>query len=436
MTVPAFGTSADPEQQRAVGSRSTSPGQIGSGQTTQVTTRVVPRSEAESRIVSKLTARIPRVRPKLGANFSIRVTDAATGGVIFDRRPNRPLLPASNMKVITAVDALTILGPDATHTTKVKLVGQGAVALVGSGDATLSDTQLDTMAKAVAAAIPTDPALTPAPGLPFRVLYDDSLFFPPGPRTGWPRGYSPGVVRPVTALGRLGRYVSDPSHDAATYFVSRLRAYGVTTGLRGKITAEPSAPLVTQSTGATLRDQVNYMLQVSENNIAENLFYEVAAARGFNTTWRGGRLAAMETLGELGVPTNDLNLTSGSGVGRNDRVTPRTLAALMSRIADSAYPKLNSIYYGGSLPLAGRSGTLSASTGRYTTAPSRCAAGKVSAKTGTLHDVVALSGLTVGTDGRLKAFSIIDNNRPEARFSPLQTRRAVDALVATINGCY
>ncbi|MEI6624382.1 MAG: D-alanyl-D-alanine carboxypeptidase, partial [Actinomycetes bacterium] len=99
------------------------------------------------------------------------------------------------------------------------------------------------------------------------------------------------------------------------------------------------------------------------------------------------------------------------------------------------HPELEAIYYGGGLPLAGVSGTLAASNGRFTTKPTVCALGKISAKTGTLFDTIGLSGLTVGTDGRLKAFSILVNSRPQS-YSPLATRKQVDRLAATVNGCY
>jgi D-alanyl-D-alanine carboxypeptidase/D-alanyl-D-alanine-endopeptidase (penicillin-binding protein 4) len=42
--------------------------------------------------------------------------------------------------------------------------------------------------------------------------------------------------------------------------------------------------------------------------------------------------------------------------------------------------------------VGGVSGTLSASASRYTTSPTRCARGKVFAKTGTLRDAIGLAG--------------------------------------------
>ncbi|HQR80703.1 MAG TPA: D-alanyl-D-alanine carboxypeptidase/D-alanyl-D-alanine-endopeptidase, partial [Actinomycetota bacterium] len=177
-----------------------------------------------------------------------------------------------------------------------------------------------------------------------------------------------------------------------------------------------------------------YMLQVSENNIAEMLYRQVAVERGRKGTFKGGRLAARDTLRELGLDTTGLKLMDGSGLSRDDRLTPRFLTTLLRlALQTNQFPEFKSFL--SSLPVGGRTGTLSPSTARFTTAPSRCAAGQVFAKTGTLFDTIGLSGYTRAADGELKVFSALVNNRPQ-RYSPLSTRQAVDGLVATVNGCW
>ena len=84
------------------------------------------------------------------------------------------------------------------------------------------------------------------------------------------------------------------------------------------------------------------------------------------------------------------------------------------------------------MAVAGVSGTLAPDYLRYVTAPTRCAAGLIEAKTGSLSGVIALSGLARGADGRLKAFSFLLNRVS----STLRTRRAVDRLATTVTGCW
>jgi D-alanyl-D-alanine carboxypeptidase/D-alanyl-D-alanine-endopeptidase (penicillin-binding protein 4) len=84
------------------------------------------------------------------------------------------------------------------------------------------------------------------------------------------------------------------------------------------------------------------------------------------------------------------------------------------------------------MPTAGKTGTLKASYGRFVTASSSCAVGKVFAKTGSLTDAVSLSGWTVGKDGRTKTFAFVVNGRS----STLTLKQNLDMLAATVNGCY
>jgi D-alanyl-D-alanine carboxypeptidase/D-alanyl-D-alanine-endopeptidase (penicillin-binding protein 4) len=128
-------------------------------------------------------------------------------------------------------------------------------------------------------------------------------------------------------------------------------------------------------------------------------------------------------------------LLDGSGLSRKDRVTPRFLIDVLrlARVTDPA--RFAVMFEDEAMPVAGRSGTLDDRYGRFVTRQSRCAAGDVRAKTGTLFDTVGLSGVATTSTGRERVFSILVNDRPQ-RFSTLSTRQAVDGLAATIAGCW
>ncbi len=181
----------------------------------------------------------------------------------------------------------------------------------------------------------------------------------------------------------------------------------------------------------TVGRQVNWMLQVSDNALAERLFRRVAAAHGYSPTATHASLVTRRILAKLGVDTRGMRIVDGSGLSRSNRVAPAQLTRLLRAIANrEANPRLQSILYGRSLPTAGYSGTLYA---RYRQGVSKCARGQVWAKTGTLRGVVALSGYTYGRDGQLKAFSILVNSA--GRYSTATTRAYVDALAAGVHGC-
>jgi D-alanyl-D-alanine carboxypeptidase len=87
------------------------------------------------------------------------------------------------------------------------------------------------------------------------------------------------------------------------------------------------------------------------------------------------------------------------------------------------------------LPVSGQTGTLATAYGRYVTRQARCARGDVHAKTGSLFDTIALSGLAETTTGGERVFSILVNHRPQ-RYSALSTRQVLDGLTATMTGCW
>jgi D-alanyl-D-alanine carboxypeptidase/D-alanyl-D-alanine-endopeptidase (penicillin-binding protein 4) len=437
------------------------------GQPTRASAQALPVSTAAA------NARIARKIPKrlhakaLGKHVSVKVADLQAGRQIFTKAPNKPKLPASNMKLVTAVTAMSTIGLDTRLPTTV--VGEGKagrkVVLVGGGDPVLTSTQLRTLATRTAKALvtkltatppATDPPVTeppvtdpPAPptspkAVKLKVFFDDSLFSPPSLAPGWPASYVPYVVRPVRPLVRDGRGGSDTATDAGRYFADKVRAkvakrvaadddLAVTVRFKGRTTAADDATEIARFAGNHLSSALSWMLLVSDNNIAEMLYRLSAVKSGRPGTWQGGAKTAMATMASLGVRTAGLVLADGSGVSRSDRLTSSALVQLLRRAADPAHPELNALR--SMLPVSGVSGTLKASNGRYTTGKSRCARGAISAKTGTLHDTIALSGYTTGADGRDKVFSVLVNQRPERRYSPLSTRRAVDVIAATVNGC-
>jgi len=74
--------------------------------------------------------------------FSVCITKAETGEVVYEKNPGLPLLPASNMKIITSAAAMEYLGPDFAFVTRVGLSGD-AVVVLGGGDPLLGDRETD-----------------------------------------------------------------------------------------------------------------------------------------------------------------------------------------------------------------------------------------------------------------------------------------------------
>ncbi len=72
--------------------------------------------------------------------FAVQILNAKTGSILYSRNASSPMVPASNMKIITTAAALKLLGPDFLYQTRVGLIGD-TIAIIGSGDPLLGDKQ-------------------------------------------------------------------------------------------------------------------------------------------------------------------------------------------------------------------------------------------------------------------------------------------------------
>jgi D-alanyl-D-alanine carboxypeptidase/D-alanyl-D-alanine-endopeptidase (penicillin-binding protein 4) len=331
------------------------------------------------------------------------------------------------MKVITAVNALSQLGPETVFRTQVLIGADPAqLYLKGGGDPMLTTKSLENLA--------TDTALGRDAAVPITVHVDTSLFPAPTNAPGWTNGYTPVVVAPVRALARLYDYSNDTTARAADVYIKKLQSLGFTVTRGDDSPAPADATLVAENAKHTVASAVRLMLLDSENNVAETLFRQVAIKRGLPADWAGSKQAAEDSLRELGIDPAGLALYDGSGLSRKDRLTASALTSIIALTTVGDPARFAEMYAERSMPVSGQTGTLKASYGRYVTKASKCAVGKVRAKTGTLFDTISLSGITSSVDGAQRAFSIMVNKRP-SKYSKLSTRQAVDALVATITGC-
>jgi len=74
--------------------------------------------------------------------YSIQVVEPNSGTVIYSHNAHKPLMPASNMKVVTTAAALKYLGADFEYRTRVGRQN-GALVVIGSGDPLLGDKSTD-----------------------------------------------------------------------------------------------------------------------------------------------------------------------------------------------------------------------------------------------------------------------------------------------------
>jgi D-alanyl-D-alanine carboxypeptidase/D-alanyl-D-alanine-endopeptidase (penicillin-binding protein 4) len=362
------------------------------------------------------------------------------GKSVYERQIAMPLIPASTTKLVTGAVVLEKLGADTRYTTAVKAAGpaqDGAVGdmwLVGSGDPLLATADYAATAGWMGAPRP----VTSIEGLADRIVnagvrrigrllgdesrYDTQRYLP----TWEPTYASTPEVGPQSALTVNDGYAqwqgakvpsTAPATHGATVLANLLRARGVTVGAVSEGKAPDAGAVVTSVESPPVSEIVGTILRDSGNLTSELLVKELGVRFGGGGTTQAGLTVLRSTAASLGLPMDQLAPVDGSGLDRGGRLTCNVLQGLLARAGDDS-----PLFRG--MPVAGQSGTL---IRRFNGTP---AAGKVRAKTGSLSEVVGLSGWTTALDGRSVQFSLVANELPSESVGMALQDKVVSALAA------
>ena len=384
---------------------------------------------------------------KLSETSCVVVNDGATR--IVGTRPEVPLTPASNLKILTAFTALKTFGPDATFATKFlgdsELSGgviTGNLYMVGGGDPIIdtenyqrtqkhgvsAHTSLESIADSL-----VDLGLASITG---SIIGDETRYDTERAIPTWPSRYvSQNQVGPLSALsvndsrsyppsGAISgviRPASEPATYAAQALTQLLRERGVTIGGEASSASAPAGlQEILEAPSLPVSGLVQEMLTFSDNNTAELLLKELGRSDDQPGTTAAGLTHVSETIAEAAPDELAPTLIDGSGLDTSNRATCSLLEEVLRRDGPDG-------------PLAqglaiadGEVGTLE---DRYTSSP---AAGRVRAKTGTLNGVTALSGWVETTKGTDLSFSIIMNlgSRDVTGSDLMAQQRITEALLA------
>lgn len=362
------------------------------------------------------------------------------GYPVLTHDPGRTLIPASNMKLLTATVLLDKLGADARYVTPVRAAGPvqgGAVGdlwLVGSGDPLLATAGfaatagwMDTPKRATSIEALADRVFNAGVRRVGRLLGDESRYDRQRYIPSWSPSYAAvPYVGPQSALTVNSGFVqyeprqvpaSSPATHAATLLADLLRARGITVGGVGEGTAPEQGVTVAQIESPPLSDVVADLLQHSDNLAAELMVKELGVRFGGAGTTAAGLSVVHATATAMGLPVARLATADGSGLDRGDRMSCELVDGILRRSGEQGP-------LGEGLSVAGSVGTL---LRRFTTTP---AAGKVRAKTGSLEGVAALSGWATAKDGRSLQFALLTNDIPYEAAGNAFQNQFVTALAA------
>jgi len=355
-------------------------------------------------------------------------------------------LPASLLKLATTTTAIIRFGPD--HRFVTRLLGRigaggvaGPVTLVGGGDPTLAT---EAYRREHFIPKPDDPIPVPvfASGSPTVERFaaaiaaagvrriqgdlhvDDALFDTRRTQPGWIAAYQrndPDIAN-IGALTVNEGYAdvdatvlyADPAVGAGRQLVAALAARGIV--VTGKV--RRGGPLagsreLARITSPPLSEIVDYTNRYSANYAAELTLKGLGARFGGAGTTVAGVRVVRETLSGIKIPLNGFVMADGSGLSLGNRVTPRTIGAILDWIL-RAEGKGGEVLRN-SLPVAGGPGTIFK---RMTKPPT---GGNLRGKTGFIRRVRAMAGWVTPADGIPLVYVAIFNDapRPLALTTPL-----------------
>ena len=321
------------------------------------------------------------------------------GTVIAAHDPDVSLLPASTQKLMTAVTALKVLGPDFRYVTTAVAPAppvNGVVDrlwVVGVGDPVLvtqpfAEPGITTPLEGLADSIVAAGVRHVTGGIVADDFRFDAQRYVPTWRDIYRLEFDSGPLGALTAnhgiplVGGKPVTVDDPGLYSVSQLTQLLAARGVTVGGSPSRGAAPaSGATVGSVTSQPLSAIIAFMLKRSDNLTAELLTKEIGVRATGQGTTAAGTAAIVATVRGLGVPTNGVTMVDGSGLDRGNRMTCRTLAALVD---PAGRPDLSTLV--GLLPTA------------------RVGGRKVRAKSGSLDEVVGLAGFVDSADGTRFSF--------------------------------
>jgi len=210
--------------------------------------------------------------------------------------------------------------------------------------------------------------------------------------------------------------ISDPVRYFAESFQQVLIEAGIQVDQRemvSNISVNPQDKLLLEISSSTIQELITETNQESNNLYAEALLNLIQENHNSLDSLKN-------ILTKLGLDPNSYVLKDGSGLSRQNLVSPAVFVQLLTAMAQSTHGES----YRKSLAIAAETGTLK---GRF---QDTAVAGKLHAKTGTLSGSSSLSGYLDNPNFQPLVFSILVNNSEQA--SPV-LRKAIDSIIILLS---
>lgn len=309
----------------------------------------------------------------IGSHDGILIKDTESGKILLEKNSDKPLVPASTLKIVTSLAALHYLGADYRFVTECYRRKDGALILKGYGDPAFVSEGIDAMAGAVACKIQETPC----------IVVDDSYFASPLDIPGRMKPSLEPYDAPNSALSanfntvafsrKKGHYVSAEAqtpllpfaldrvkssgiaqgrimiirnqHEAAVYagelFAYFLGVHGCRTGgpvIEGRADPETDLQVYRYLSEKTLSEIVTQLLLYSNNFTANQLLLCCGARQYGPPATLAKGLKAVDAFLNQCLDISDIKMVEGSGLSKDNHISAKT----MSRVLDafSSYQSL------------------------------------------------------------------------------------------------
>lgn len=394
------------------------------------------------------------------------VVRADTGDTVFSRHGEKPMIPASNMKLIVSAAALHYLGPDYTFQTRIGLLGENVV-VIGGGDPLLGEPGLhgpsaewifeqiaeelqkkgitsvkdilldatffdnnrthtlwpaDQLNRWYACEIsglnfnrncirisarrtPTGPSVGMDPPNRYVTLKNQIKMVTKGDSAiGAYRNSQPNTLIVKGTLNKSAGFdvaIENPAGFFGTLLSENLRKNGIQ--VRGKLVqkyvkADPEIRII-RTFHTPIQEVLSRCNKDSLGLAAEALVKTISAENTqgkINGEWPHGLHLIERYLHSLGIPPEQVVLVDGSGLSRENRLSPNAIVTVLRDMARQPFWSL----YEASLSKGGLDGTAEK---YFRESPYR---GNISGKTGYISGVRTFSGICHTEQGDL-LFSIL-----------------------------
>jgi len=406
---------------------------------------------------------------------------------LYSRDAEKYFIPASNVKLFTSAAALQQLGADFRFHTSVYQNGDGVLVVLGKGDPSLTDVQLKLLAQQLKQKGVTtikqlivddsyfqgnmvNPSwewediqsdygapissfilnentfslkLVPSSlGKVAQVIWDDqneakklqiinqvvTVASDQPTYIDINRDLSGAVLRIKGQIGvksspyLLNLPITEPNKHFLYHLRTALLSENLSLAKAGVVNGGKYQTEIAAIESPPLAELLTYMNLNSDNLYAESLLRTLAKKKVDSLNQNSDQIGlevVKDTLSQLGVDPKSYVLVDGSGLSRHDLVSPQALVETLQAMAKTP----NASIYRGSLPVAGKSGTL---VNRFRNSSAQ---GIVQAKTGSMTGVFSLSGYIEPPNYQPLVFSIIVN---ESDQSGTVIKQAIDEIVVLL----